>query len=336
MSIEVRRATESDREQWNKYVARSPQGTLFHEYEALDIQARHSDATVHPLIGYKGQESVGLFAIFEITKGLVTTAFSPPPDLRIPYLGPAYLNMAKLKQRKRERRRQRFLEQCYDWIETELTPKYEHVRTGTKFRDPRPFKWNEYDVVPEHTYTVDLSLDRDDLLMTFSSDARNNIRKTSADRYHIEKGRKESLSEILTQVSNRYESQGLSFHLADEFVTDLYEGTEHGAIRPYTLNVDDEFIGGILAFESNDTLFRWQGGVRTDTDVDLPTNDLLDWAVMTDGIERGISTYDLVGADNQRINRYKAKFNPSLETYYIIERGNWGIKKFAHLYNSIK
>ena len=56
MSVEVRLATADDRERWNGYVAQSPQGTLCHEYEALEVQADHAGATLHPLIGYKGQE----------------------------------------------------------------------------------------------------------------------------------------------------------------------------------------------------------------------------------------------------------------------------------------
>ncbi|MDF9745971.1 lipid II:glycine glycyltransferase FemX [Natrinema salsiterrestre] len=336
MSIDVHIATGDDLERWNGYVERSPQGTLWHELEALRVQADHAGAALHPLIGFKGQEPVGLFPVFEIRKQLVTTAFSPPPRLRVPYLGPAFLNMGKLKQRKRERRRQRFLDGCFEWISAELNPRYGHVRTATAVDDSRPFKWNEYDATPEYTYAVDLSKDKDDLLMSFSSDARSNIRNADEDAYEIAVGGPEEIRQIHDQVENRYESQGISFGVPVEFVLDLADRSPNGHVRPYNLTVDGEFVGGILALEYGDTTGRWLGGVRTDADVDLPTNDLLDWAIMSDGIDRGLETYDLVGADTRRINRYKAKFNPELETYYGLEYGSWGMRTVASLYDSVK
>ncbi len=336
MSVDVRVATGDDLDRWNGYVERSPQGRLCHELEALRVQADHAGATLHPLVGFKGQEPVGIFPVFEISKRVVTTAFSPPPSLRVPYLGPAFLNMGKLKQRKRERRRQRFMDGCFEWIESELNPAYGHVRTATAFADARPFQWNEYDVTPAYTYAVDLERDADDLLMSFSSDARSNVRNANDDAYEVDVGGREEIRLIHEQVRNRYRSQGIDFDVPLAFVLDLAERSENGHVRPYTLRVDGEFVGGILALEYGDTVGRWLGGVRTDADVDVPTNDLLDWAIMRDGIERGLETYDLVGADTRRINRYKAKFNPELRTYYSLEYGSWGVRQVASLYDSVK
>ncbi|SDQ96508.1 lipid II:glycine glycyltransferase FemX [Natronobacterium texcoconense] len=336
MSVDVRVATADDLERWNGYVERSPQGRLWHEREALEVQADHADATLHPLIGFKGQEAVGLFPVFEIDKRFVTTVFSPPPHLRVPYLGPAFLNMGKLKQRKRERRRLAFVDDCMEWIRSELGPKYSHVRTATGFADARPLEWNEYEASPEYTYVVDLERDREDLLLSFSSDARSNVRNADDDAYEITVGGRKEIELIMEQVRNRYESQGVDFRVPDEFVLDLHERAVGGEIRPYTLRVDDEFVGGILAVEYGDTTGRWLGGVRTDTEVDLPTNDLLDWTIMEDGLDRGLAGYDLVGADNRRINRYKAKFNPELRTYYSLEYGSWGMRQAASIYDSVK
>ncbi|ELZ00826.1 lipid II:glycine glycyltransferase FemX [Natrialba asiatica] len=336
MSIDVRVATDEDRERWNEFVERSPQGTLCHELEALEVQADHSGAALHPLIGFKGQEPVGLFPVFELRKRFVATVFSPPPHIRVPYLGPAFLNMGKLKQRKRERRRQRFMDGCLDWIRTELSPRYAHVRTSTGVADSRPFKWNEFDATPEYTYAVDLARERDELLLSFSSDARSNITNADEDAYEVSVGGLEEIRLIHEQVKNRYESQGIGFDVPVEFVLDLAERTANGHVRPYVLRVDGSFVGGILALEYGDTTGRWMGGVRTDADVDVPTNDLLDWAIMTDARDRELETYDLVGADTRRINRYKAKFNPDLETYYSLEYGSWGMRTVASLYDSVK
>ncbi|ELZ23715.1 hypothetical protein C475_15628 [Halosimplex carlsbadense 2-9-1] len=332
MGIDVQSAEEGDIQAWNDRVSRSPQGTLFHLYESLELQATYAGATLHPLVGFKGEEPVGVFPLFEASKGPIRGAFSPPPDLRIPHLGPAMLNMGKLKQRKRDRRRQRFVEGCFDWVESEVAPRYGHIRTSGRYDDLRPFKWNDWSATPSYTYIVDLNGGAEELLGRFSSDARSNVRNADEDRYEITVGGGEAIESILEQVSNRYNSQGIAFDLPTEFAVDLYERLPDGHLKPYVCRVDGEFVGGMLILDFDDTVSRWQGGVRTDLDVGLPVNDLLDWRVMQDAIEAGRSAYDLVGAENQRINRYKAKFNPELESFYSAEYSELGVGVLSSLY----
>ncbi len=334
MTVEIRVATDEDRTRWNGYVSRSPQPTLCHDLRTLEAMARHTGTDLYPLVGFVGQEPIGLFPVFELQKGPISTVFSPPPHIRVPYLGPAFLNLGKLKQRKRERRRERFLAGALAWIDDRLAPRYGHIRTTTDFPDTRPFDWNEYTATPEYTYVVDLDRDESTVLESFSSDARRNITNTPDSAYDLEVGGQRTLARIHEQVAARYESQGISFEVPASFVTDL--AAESGIARPYALSVDGTFVGGIIALEYGDTIGRWLGGVRTDADVDLPINDLLDWAVMTDGRERGCRHYDLIGADTPRINRYKAKFNPELVRYYSLEYGSVGMRAGASLYKQVK
>lgn len=337
MGVEVSKATGDDLASWNGYVEQSAQTNCFHLREALEKQAEHVGCDLHPLIGFKGQEPVGLFPIFEIKKGPISTAFSPPPDINIPYLGPALLNVDKLKQRKAERRNESFISECLSWVDTNLNAQYTHVRVNGLYPDLRPLKWEGFDATPRYTYHVDLEPDREDLLDSFSRDARTNIRdNVESSSVRIEEGGQPAIRRIIEQVRRRYENQGITFHLSLSLVTELYEQLPDGVIRPYTCHVDDEFCGGILAYEYNDTIHRWQGGVKTGAEVDVPINDLLDWSVMVDAKDRGVSTYDLVGAENQRISKYKAKFNPTLQEYYQLERGSPAMNVAAHLYKQVR
>ena len=341
MSVDVTLADEGDLEKWNDYVGRAHNATPFHRLEALEVVAAHSGAKLHPLIGRKGQEPVGLFPLFELSRGPATVAFSPPPDLRVSYLGPALLNMGKLKRRKAERRLRSFVDGCFAWLREQVTPWYLHVRTDHRYEDVRPFKWNDCTVTPNYTYLIPLESDESDLLARFSSDARRNVRDSSggsnADRdFEVAEGGGADVERILDQVRGRYESQGIPFHLANGFVRDLYTRLPDGIVRPYVCRVDGEFVGGILALEDDDTVYRWQGGVRTNLDVDVPVNDLLDWHVMTDARKRGVGSYDLVGADTPRINRYKAKFGPELATFYSVEGGSPPARFAASLYQRVR
>ncbi|MFA9416647.1 lipid II:glycine glycyltransferase FemX [Natrinema sp. HArc-T2] len=332
MSVEIRTLNpHADAEEWNRYVERSADSNPFFRAEALRLQAVDTDTTAHLLAGFKGQEAVGIFPIFEYTKGPVTGAFSPAPHSWTTYLGPALLNVDKLKQRKADRRIKRFIDGCLEWIETELSPLYSKFVTG-KLDDVRPFVWNDYDVKPSHTYVVDLDGSEDDLLNRFSSDARSNIRNADEDSYTIEEGDTDDVERIVEKVRQRYESQGQPFRLSVDFARAVHEQLPDGAIRPYVCRVDGEFLGGILVVESDRTRYRWQGGVKPDVDIDIAINDLLDWHVMRDGLHAGIEEYDLVGAGVPSINRYKAKFNPRLETHYEITSGAFGIDLLVDQY----
>ena len=325
MSIEVTTLDpRADADEWNRYVDRSDGTNPFYRAEALRLQATDSGTTPHLLAGFKGQEPIGLFPVFEYRKGPVTGAFSPAPFSWSCYLGPALLNVDKLKQRKADRRTRRFLEGCLAYIDRECSPLYAKFVTA-EFDDVRPFVWNEYTVEPGYTYVVDLEGSEDDLLKRFSGDARSNIRNADPDAYVVEEGDGDDVERIVEQVAARYESQGQPFQLSTGFARSIYEQLPDGAIRPYVCRVDGTFVGGILVVESDRTRYRWQGGVKPDTDVDVPINDLLDWHVMRDGLRDGLERYDLVGAGVPSINRYKAKFNPHLETHYEITAGSFGI-----------
>ena len=97
--------------------------------------------------------------------------------------------------------------------------------------------------------------------------------------------------------------------------------------------MDGEFAGGRVALESNGTVYGWQGGAKTAHDA--PVTDLVDWAVIRDGVDRGLSSYDLVGANNARTSEYKAKFAPTLVRYYQLERGSLPVRAVAHLYRRL-
>lgn len=308
MSIEVRYATDEDVEQWDDLVSRSPQATPFHLYGFIETLADHSNSTLHPLVGYKGQEPVGVFPAFEIARGPVSTLFSPTPNMKIPYLGPALVDRGQIKQRKAEKDHSEFVEKSLEVFERECAPKSVHVRIPPSYEDVRPFIWEGFEPTAGYTYHVDLTVGEEDLLAGFSSDARRNVRSMEDADCEVRESDADAIEPVITQLKDRHDEQNEHYRVTSEFVVDLYDRMPAGAIRPYTCLVDGEFTGGMIALELGDTVYRWQGGAKTD--VDVPVNDYLDWTIMREAIDRGLTRYDMVGANNERLTRYKAKFNP--------------------------
>lgn len=336
MSIDVRTFDpRDDADEWDRYVDRAADANPFYRADALELQAEETATTLHMLAGFKGQEPIGLFPVFEYRKGPIAGVFSPAPYSWVCYLGPTLLNRGKLKQRKADRRNRRFVEACLERIESELSPLYSKFETG-EYEDVRPFSWNGFAVRPRYTYVVDLEGTEEELLNRFSSDARSNVRNAADESYVIEEGDGDDVEAIVEQVRDRYHSQDRPFQLRPEFARALYEAVPDGEIRPYVCRADGERLGGILVLETETTRYRWQGGVKPDGDVDLSINDVLDWHVMRDGLRAGLEEYDLVGAGVPAINRYKAKFNPRLETRYSLTAGAFGLDTLIDRYRKFR
>jgi len=324
MAIDITADDEELIERWDDYVDRSPNGTLFHTHDFLEVLARHSDTGLHLLGGYKGQEPVGIFPVFHDRLGPVDTVFSPPRKVGMFQLGPALLNAGSPKQRRREKRCRRFVEGCLDWIDDEIDPSYSHFRTYHEYDDVRPFKWEGFDLSPRFNYVVDLDASEEDLLMEFSSDARSNIRRMRDQDCTVEEGGPEGVRAVISQVTDRFGEQNKASPVDVAYVIDLYESLPAGQVRSYVCTVEGEFATGMVTLEGEDSVYRWQGGVRPA--VDLPVNEYLDWRIIQDARDRGKTRYNLVGANTKRLTEYKSKFNPRVVEYYTVVGGaRWAV-----------
>lgn len=330
--IEIAPIDGSAANDWDSLVDRSPQGTVFHYRAFLETVADEVGATLHPLVGHKGQEPVGLFPVFEITRNVVTTVFSPPPRVGLPQLGPAMLGMDGLKRRRAEKRIHRFVEGSLEWIEETLRPSYVNVRTHPDYVDLRPFVWQEFDVNHQYTYVVDLQPGPEAVLADFSSDARRNVRSTDEDEYTIVEGGDEAIDPIITHLVRRHEEQGLDFPLDAAFVRAVAAALGDDGLRAYVCRVDGDYAGGMIVLDDGDTIYRWQGGARPPSNVAVPVNDLLDWHVMEAAMARGRTRYDLVGANTPDLCEYKSKFGPALVPYAEAERGTRTMRFVSNLY----
>lgn len=336
MSIDIVRLDRSERDDWDDLLERSPHATPFHRMAALQVTESHSGTTLHPLVGYKGQEPVGVFPVFEQQRGPLTLTFSPPPNLRIDYLGPALLQPDILKRRKRDKRNKRFVDAALDWVDDELDPKYINVRSGFQYEDPRPFVWRDFDVETKYTYTIDLTAGAEAIRDAFSGEARRSIREVeNSDRdVDVTVGGTEDLRRIVDQLAERLDDTGVSRHLPPSFVVDLYESLPEGTVRPYACRLDGEFVGGIIVMDAFDSVYAWQGGAKPDAPLDL--NEYIDWQIICDGIDRGRTRYDLVGAESPRLCWYKAKFGPEMNAYHVATRSSPVVSALAELYKRVR
>lgn len=309
---------EYDVESWNALVGRSDQTNPLHRYEALAVLEKHADARLHPLVGYNGEEPIGLFPVFETHRGPFTTVSSPPSFVDTLQLGPALLGTEGMKRRRVERVTRDFVDEALAWVDQLVDPDQVHIRTDPRFGDLRPFSWADYEVRPYYTYAVDIGQDDETLLSEFSRDARRNVRQGDETEYEITVGDRDDLEAIVDQVIARHREQDDPLRIPKGVFLDLHDALPEGVMRPYVCRLDGGFTSGVVTLEQGDIIYRWKGGAKTD--VDLASSDVLDWHIMRDARSRDIRYYDLVGANMPRLCEYKAKFGPDTWTYYVAER----------------
>ena len=334
MSVEVQLARDRGLEKWDEWLLDARGGTFFHQLDVLSIIEKHSSSTLHKLVGYKGEHPIGLFPIFELSKGPIDTVFSPPPNLGIPTLGPVLLNSENLKQRKFEKRNQRFINGALDWIEDRVSPKYVHLQPSPSYDDPRPFSWAEFDVAPRHTYHVDISVGEEEVMDRFKSSLRSDIRRSQDEDFEIERGDEDDIRFVIEKVRERYAAQDKTYRISPEYAVDLRRVVGTDQLPVYIGSIDGERVSGILNPRFGSTVHFWQGGGKPD--ISLPMNDLIHWRIIRDAIDEGYTTYDLVGANTERLCRYKSKFNPRLQTYYSMTDGIIGMNTAAKLYRKFR
>ncbi|WP_224447598.1 GNAT family N-acetyltransferase [Haloprofundus salilacus] len=320
MSISVARLSEtSDADDWNSWVERSSMGTPFHQFEILQVIATEADATLHPLVGYKGEEPVGLLPVFQTDKGPLRIVKSPPEAVSVRKLGPVLLNHEELKTRKREKRNSRFVDECLAWIEERCSPHRTLVQTNDRYDDFRPWVWNDFDVEMDATYVVDLERDLDDIERSFSGSVRRSVRKAEEAGCSVEVGGRSEARRIAEHVEQRFAQSDIEyFDSSPEWVMNYVDAFPDGQVRPYVCLKDGEYVGGKMLLRFGDTTWWWKGGARPLADV--PANELLNWRIIQDEKRGGTSRYNLHGALEARTSGAKARLSPELVPMYKLTR----------------
>jgi hypothetical protein len=315
---------ELDFSEWGRLLPNSG-FEVFHTPEALAVLDEHAttgDLTLYG--GFKGDQVVGLAPLFVEEKSVgARVVASPPPSMHVPHLGPIVMPTSP-KQSKCERVNRRFTEGVLEAVGVDARTLL-FVLCSPEYEDPRPYHWADQSVDVSFTFRLDVGESSpDELLKSFSRSRRREIRDARDLDVGVEVGTVEDARRIFEQTEARFSEQNEYFGLTWPFVRDLVTELDDRARVYVARGPDREFLSGIVSLYSNDTASFWLGGVRSTYD-DVSMNTLLHWEILKDLAEDpaldSVTTYDMVGAGEERLSKYKAKFGPTLEPYYVVESG---------------
>lgn len=299
---------------------------VFHTPAALSVVDDHADGHLELYVGYRGEEPVALFPTVSRSFPGGRAFTSPPPGMAIQTLGPI-MRYSSPKRRKREKLHLEFTEAILREVDLTDPRRVLRVVCPPAFSDPRHFVWHDLELETRFTYRLDVDgRSVDDLLASMSKSLRREIRATEDGDVTVHREGLEGAYEVFQDTELRYRKQGESFPLSWDYVEQLItalDGTDR--FRVYVARAPDGgFLSGITVLYSNDVAYFWQGGVRTSYD-GVAVNSAIHWRIIEDLVEdpprSSIRAYDLMGANTERICRYKSKFGADLVPYYVIESG---------------
>lgn len=300
---------------------------LFHLPAALDVLAAHAPGDLRLYAGYKGQQPVALFPVFVREAAVGRTITSPPPRMGVPRLGPIVMAQSP-KQRKRERVNRRFVRGVLDDLGADASLALCRIVCPRTYHDPRPFQWTELDVRPSFTYVVDLDRPLEAVKAGFSGSLRKELRRLQDDDLAVEVGGVSTARRVYDDVSSRYADQDEPFGPSWPYVRDLVTALGDRARAYAAYDAGGAYLGGIVALFSDDAVYFWLGGARSDYEGDS-VNTLLHWTIIRDAVDNPpgepVRVYDLVGANVERLCRYKSKLGGDVVPYYVVETPGTGM-----------
>ncbi len=295
----------------------------FHTAAALSVLDEHASGELQLFAGYNGQNPVALLPLFVHDQPIGSVITSPPPGFSVPRLGPI-LMPASPKRSKQERLNRRFTDQIVEELDLRDSRRLFRMTGNTEYTDPRPYHWSEFDIETSFTYRLRVDgQSADDLLASCSKSLRREIRDVrDLDAVSVDREGLAGAEAVYNQTKTRYNQQDESFSLSWSYVRDLVEALDERARTYVARGPDEEFLSGVTVLYSNDAAYFWQGGARGEYN-GTTVNSYLHWQIIEELIDDppldSVTAYDLVGANTDRLCKYKSKFGASLVPYYTVE-----------------
>ncbi|MFC2162155.1 GNAT family N-acetyltransferase [Candidatus Altiarchaeota archaeon] len=318
MVVELKVADESDAQRWDELVARSPHGTIFHNWQFLKTVEKYSGTKLYPIMGLVKDEVEALLPIYSGKKSIFRMASSPPPWMAVPYLGPLIIGYGSTHQHEVEKYYYGFQEKVDEFLEKEVKPHYTVIATPPGLEDVRPYTWNGYTPTPLYNYITDLSQDEADIWKGIKKKTRQNITKTQREGLVMELGGLDEVGKIYESVNDRYREQGRTQPVPLDYIEDIYREYKDN-LFVYTARKDGEYVSGHVDVCYKDKVSSWVGSAKVSMKGVYP-NDMLAWEAKKHAKEEGYRYYEVIGANTPRLSPYKNKYNPRPELNFQVKK----------------
>ncbi|MDV2482150.1 GNAT family N-acetyltransferase [Methanoculleus sp. Wushi-C6] len=305
-----------DRERWDTFVDESASGRLFHKWDFLKITERHTGFRFLPYGIFKGNELIGICPLFQKQMHGINLLLSPPPlQSVIPYLG---FLMGRRYDTAKQSKKESMLAIITEDLESEfaaLAPNYLAITQVPGFIDVRQFLGEGYETRIHFSYLIDLMPPIQEIWDGFSSNLRTKLRKVEKNGYRLEKST--DISIFYSSVAERFSDPDMNIPMINRaYFEDLFRAYPD-ELGLYYLYDAEGTVTGVQATQEYKVFTLWMGAPKMTA---MPGNEFLQWLLLQQAKERGYRQMENVGANNENLNLFKSKFNPSLTLFLELSR----------------
>ena len=335
VDFKIKIAKQGAIKQWNDFVNFSTTGSIFHKTAWLEAAAEETNTELIQILGFWGENIFVALPIF-IKKFMgLRFAFSPPPKCLIPAMG-LVISTDKLKQDTFEKKYFQAIDSIEKFIKSKLKVDYIRIVNSVELNDVRPFTWSNYTAIPNYTYFIDINKDEKILHENMKRQVKTDMRR--AKKYtdlQLVDGDRKTYFELIQLVRDRYSVQKLNLAVSDTYFGKIYdEFFSKSQLMIKAIANENKILTGLILLKYKNKIQHWIGGV-VPKEKYIGINELLHWTVIKENISKNVLWYDLVGANTRHLCRSKSKFNPGLQLYFTVEKGNLRGNIIKSLYSAI-
>jgi lipid II:glycine glycyltransferase (peptidoglycan interpeptide bridge formation enzyme) len=184
--------------------------------------------------------------------------------------------------------------------------------------DTQPFIWDNYKVIPNYTYRIDLTQTIDQIKSQFDSKNRNAINKAIKEDIVVELNTL-SVHELYEFFSGHLKSAGANVYHS-ELKQIFTKFASHDNSFCFTAKKNGVVLGNVFCIYDNKVCYYLLGGVDRASGIQ-GINNLL----MLKSIERaklqGCEIFDFEGSMIKGVEKFFRSFGPTLHSYYTLNKG---------------
>ncbi|BBL68357.1 GNAT family N-acetyltransferase [Methanoculleus chikugoensis] len=305
-----------DRETWDTFVDESASGRLFHKWDFMKITEKHTGFRFLPYGVFKGNELIAVMPLFQKQLHRVNVLLSPPPlQSVVPYLG---FVMGRRYDTAKQSKKESMLKLVGDDLESEfaaLAPNYLSITQVPGFIDVRRFLREGYQTRLHFTYLIALDPPLDEIWNSFSSNLRTKLRKVEKNGYRLEKST--DISIFYSTVAERFSDPEMSIPMISRAYFEELFRAYPDELGLYYLYDDEGAVTGVQATQEYKAFTLWMGAPKMTA---MPGNEFLQWLLLQQAKHAGYRHMENVGANNENLNLFKSKFNPSLTLFLEVSQ----------------
>lgn len=305
MTVEIREALSSDRQDWDRFLESQPTATFYHRFGWHDVIARCFAHRTLPLIACDEGLVVGVLPLVLVSSRLFGRILCSVPFMN--YGGPCAVTGCVAKQ---------LVDAAIDKA-GDLGADYLELRCAQPLDSDMPVSLRKISM------TIPLGADPDAIWNAFTAKHRKNVRRAYKNELTVRNGGAELLAEFYAVLERSWRDHGTPLYRIGYF-REIFEAFAEDA-RIYLCDHNGSAVAAALVgFHNGTAEGMWQGGLPDARE--LQANYVLYWEMIRDTALRGCRSFHLGRSTSESgSEQFKSRWNAeSRQLYWYFHRPDGG------------